>query len=92
MIELHAPTSGGELLSVDQAVDKIYLGDDKFYRIIDVAIQKVSRDKTIAFVRVSGHSPGAFSQTWDPTDLGPFKQILSQTIEDERAHAWQNAN
>jgi hypothetical protein len=77
----------GRLLTVDQAVDEIYLGSDKFYRIIDVAIQKILADQTIAFVRVSGHPTGRFSQTWDPTDLGPFKQILSQTIEDERAPA-----
>ena len=88
LIELHAPTSAGKLLSVDQALDHLYLGNDKYYRVIDVAIRKVLPDHTIAFVRVSGHSPGPFSETWDPANLGPFKQILAQTIEDRRVHAW----
>lgn len=68
-------------MSVDQALDEIYLGRDRFYRIIDVAIRRLLPGQSIAFVRVSGHTPGAFSQTWDPSDLGPFKQIEAQTIE-----------
>ena len=88
LIELHTPVSAGELLSVDQALDHLYLGSDKCYRIIDVAIRKVLPDRTIAFVRMSGHPPSPFSETWDPANLGPFKQILAQTIEDQRIHAW----
>ena len=84
LIELHAPTSAGEVMSVDEAVDRMYLGEHRFYRIIDIAIQKISFDHTVAFVRVSGHSPGPFNQTWDPTRFGPFKHIFSQTIEDQR--------
>ncbi|HEY8871512.1 MAG TPA: hypothetical protein VIM52_00665 [Stellaceae bacterium] len=87
LIELHAPNSAGQIMSVDEAADQIYLGSDKFYRIIDVSIPKISSDQTIAFVRVSGHQPGPFSDTWDPANLGPFKQIFSQTIEDQRVRA-----
>lgn len=82
LIELYDPTSSGDLMSVDEATDKLYLGNDKFYRIIDIAVRKISSDKTIAFVRVSGHPPGPFSETWDPKNLGPFKQIIAQTIEE----------
>ena len=82
LIELHAPGSPDRLVSVDEAVDQIYLGSDRFYRIIDVAIRRVQSGNPVAFVRVSGHSPGAFSQTWDPANLGPFKQIYAETIED----------
>lgn len=80
-IELHAPNSPGTVMSVEEALDEIYLGCDHFYRIIDVAIRRLLPGQSIAFVRVSGHIPGAFSQTWDPADLGPFKQIEAQTIE-----------
>ena len=86
-IELHAPTSTGQLMDVDQAIDQIYLGSDRFYRVIDIAVQRVLFDQTIAFVRVSGHAPGPFNRTWDPAKFGPFKQILAQTIEDQRALA-----
>src|SRR5438046_5456 len=85
LIELHAPTSPGHIMNVDAAMDRIYLGNDRFYRVIDVAIRGISPNQAIAFVRVSGHPPGQFSQTWDPKNLGPFKQILSETIEDQRA-------
>jgi hypothetical protein len=81
VIELHAPTSSGQTLSVDQALDQLYLGTDRFYRIIDVAIRRLLPRKAVAFVRVSGHPPAPFSQTWDPSHLGPFKQIIADTIE-----------
>lgn len=80
-IELHAPNFPGAVMSVDQALDEIYLGRNRFYRIIDVAIRRLLPGQSIAFVRVSGHAPSAFSKTWDPSDLGPFKQIEAQSIE-----------
>ena len=68
-------------MSVDQALDELYLGRDSFYRIIDVAVRRVSLGECLAFVRVSGHLPVPFSGTWDPSAMGPFKQIAAQTIE-----------
>jgi hypothetical protein len=82
LIELHAPASPGRVISVEQAVDQLYLGSDRFYRIIDVAIRRLLPETAIAFVRVSGHQPASFSETWDPSDLGPFKQIIADSIED----------
>jgi hypothetical protein len=84
LIELHGPRTHGEIVSVDQAVDRLYLDNDRFYRIIDIAIIRVTPANTVAFVRVSGHSPGPFSETWDPDGLGPFKEILLQNVEDQR--------
>ena len=81
LIELHAPRSLGRTVGVGQALDELYLGSDRFYRIIDIAVRRLLPGQSIAFVRVSGHSPGPFSQTWDPSDLGPFKQIAASTIE-----------
>jgi len=81
VIELHAPGSSGQTLSIDAALDQIYLGRDRFYRIIDIAIRRLLRGKSVAIVRVSGHQPAPFSQTWDPSQLGPFKQIIADTIE-----------
>lgn len=80
-VELHALGSPGNILGIDQAVDQMYLGADRFYRVIDVAVRRVLPDKCVAFVRVSGHPPGAFGQTWEPFDLGPFKQVIAETIE-----------
>jgi hypothetical protein len=77
MIELHAPGSSGRAVSVDEALDRIYLGGNRFYEIIDVAIKDISPGESTAFVRVSGHPPDEFSNTWDPSGLGPFKQITA---------------
>ena len=82
VIELHAPESSGRALSVDEALDHIYLGSDRFYRIIDVAIKELLPGKSVAFVRVSGHQSAEFSKTWDPSGLGPFKQIIAEKIDD----------
>ena len=82
VIELHAPASVGRTVSVDAALDQIYLGSDRFYRIIDVAIRRLQPDKAVAFVRVSGHPPVEFGKTWDPSTLGPFKQVVANHIAD----------
>jgi hypothetical protein len=87
LIELHAPTSSGNIMNVDEAMDRIYIGNDRFYRIIDIAVRGISSNQAIAFVRVGGHPLCPFSQTWDPKNLGPFKQILAQRVEDQRARA-----
>jgi hypothetical protein len=81
LIDLHAPDSPEKPVTIDEALARIYLGADRFYRVIDVAIRRVLPEKSVAFVRVSGHAPGSFSETWDPSDLGPFKQIIATTIE-----------
>ncbi len=86
-IELHASQPHRGLLTVDEALDLIYLGRDRFFRVIDVAIKEVAPDRTVAFVRVSGHPPADFGETWDPSGTGPFKQVLAQTIEDHRVHS-----
>jgi hypothetical protein len=87
LVRLHAFGYDDRLISVDEAIDKIYLGSDRFYRIIDIAIEEVLAKESVAFVRVSGHSPDALSATWDPAGLGPFKPIVFDKILDRRAHS-----
>ncbi len=86
-IELHAPGSSVCLLNIDQAVDRVYLGPDRYYRIIDVAVRRLLPDRSVVFVRVSGHQPTPFEETWSPADLGPFKQVLAETIEQSPINA-----
>lgn len=76
-IRLFAPGhSQGTVLDVATALDELYLGADRFYRVIDVAIMGVSTDATTVFVRVSGHQPGSFAATYNyDAGLGPFKQL-----------------
>jgi len=86
-IELHAPRSAGTVMGVDGALDQIWLGNTRFYRIIDVAIKEALPGKSLAFVRVSGHAPTGFENTWDPSNLGPFKQIIAKQVSDRRVRA-----
>jgi hypothetical protein len=71
---------------MDAALDNIYLGPDRFYRIIDVAIKELLPKESVVFVRVSGHPPDVFGTTWDPASTGPFKQILSDKIAERGVH------
>ena len=86
-IELHAPGSPAAVMRADDALDSIYLGSDRFYRIIDVAVRKLLPEHTVIFVRASGHAPAGFDQTWNASDLGPFKQMLAEHLEDQRVHS-----
>jgi hypothetical protein len=81
-IELHGAYHSGDLMSVERALSDIYISDDAFYRIIDVAVIGVSPEKTRVFVRVSGHAPGSFEETWHQFEgLGPFNVMKAARIE-----------
>ena len=82
LIRLNAFGFDDHLLSVDDALDKLYLGSDRFFRIIDIAIVEVRPDASVVFVRPSGHPPDALSVTWDPASSGSFKQIIFDKIVD----------
>lgn len=84
-IEFHGLSSSSRLLSKESAFDKLYLGPDKFYRLIDISVRKISDQVCTVFLRISGHSPSAFDQTWNqPIGSGPFKQLLATQIEVEK--------
>jgi hypothetical protein len=51
-----------------------------------VGIEEVLPKESVAFVRVSGHPSDTLSATWDPTGIGPFKQIVFDEIVDRRVH------
>lgn len=75
-IELHGAEYSGLLTDVEKAVDILYLGEDRFYRIIDVGVKGVGESRTRVFVGVSGHEPARFDETWDiPPGNGPFKPV-----------------
>jgi hypothetical protein len=81
-IEMHGRLPGPRMLGKDAAFSELYLGPDRFFRIIDVAVRRVSKNETIVFMHVSGHEPGHLNQTWNqPPGMGPFKQLLSDKIE-----------
>ena len=81
-IEFHGFSPTKRMLTIESSLEEIYIDTDHFYRIIDVSIFKVSSIASTVFVRVSGHTPVAFEETWnDPKGYGPFKQILAVDVK-----------
>jgi hypothetical protein len=81
-IETHGLAPHPRVLKKDDAFEEIYLGPDRFYRIIDLAVRRVSKDVCTVFMGISGHTPGPLSQTWNqPPGSGPFKQVLADEVK-----------
>jgi len=83
-IQFHGLAPHSRAMTPEDALEALYLGPDTFFRIVDVAVLQVLKDRCVVFMRVSGHKPGSFSETWNqPEGSGPFKQIDTHTIEVE---------
>lgn len=81
-IEVHGLAPKARILMKDQALEEIYLGADRFYRIIDIAVCRISKDVSTVFMGISGHAPGRLNETWNqPTGSGPFKQVLANEVK-----------
>ena len=81
-VVLHGAGHRGDEMDSLAAAKILYLGNDRFYRIIDVAVIKVGKTENTIFVRASAHSPSTFDKTWNnPPGMGPFKQLVSQKIQ-----------
>ncbi|HKO55573.1 MAG TPA: hypothetical protein VJ276_06805 [Thermoanaerobaculia bacterium] len=81
-IELHGLAPRSRRMSKEDALHELYLGPDRFHRIIDVAVRRVGKDVTTVFTRVSGHEPGSWDETWNqPPGAGPFKQLIARDVE-----------
>lgn len=80
-IELHGRSPKTRILGKEDTLDEIYLGPDRFFRIIDVAVRQISNTASTVFVGISGHPPGTWDETWNqPTGSGPFKQVLAENV------------
>jgi hypothetical protein len=84
LIDLHVPGVSGHAVSFEEALDYLYLGDNLFYKIIDVAIKELRPRESVVLVRASEHSPTDFDKTCDPAGLGPFKHVLAAHVDDRR--------
>jgi hypothetical protein len=78
---LHGAGHPGDRLTVDAAVAALWLGPERFYRVIDFAVVEVGPETTTVFGRASGHRPGRWEETWGMgSNAGPFKQLLAARI------------
>jgi hypothetical protein len=77
IVEMHGgkgSTGQGRLMTVDEAVDALYISKTQFYIFIDVFAKSVRGNQTILFVRPSGHESTSFEKTCNtPEGNGPFK-------------------
>jgi hypothetical protein len=80
-IELHGGGIGGRVVTLDDALERMFVSESLYFKIIDVGLKKVERDRCIIFVRISDHSPVSFQETWNtPKGNGPFKVILPTEV------------
>jgi hypothetical protein len=74
--EFHGPGPAGQLLALSDVVDRLYIDEDAFYRIIDIGVKRAASQDYSIFVRVSGHEPSKWLDTWNqPVGNGPFKVL-----------------
>ena len=82
VIQLHGFAPEPRTLTKQATLDELYIGPEKLYRVIDVAVRRVDCESCTVFMSISGHSPCAFDQTWNqPPGSGPFKQVIASTVE-----------
>lgn len=54
----------------------LYLDEDHFWRVIDVALSNISNDVGHVMLAISVHPPVEFDLTWNtPRGMGPFKVL-----------------
>lgn len=82
--EVHSPSCSPCMLSLQDAVNAIFIDPLRFYRIIDIGLIPNGDGSSIGFIRVSGHRPGPYEETFNPKDLGPFK-ILEPLLRQDAA-------
>jgi len=78
LIEFHGLGRSGDLVSVETAADTLYLGEDVFFPLVDIAAKEMVQGITIIFLRISGYRPvKGIDNTWnEPDGSGPFNQIF----------------
>jgi hypothetical protein len=77
-VQFYGMDVSGEIIDVDLATDLLYIGEDEFVYLVDIAALGANSKVTRFFVRVSGYPPKAtFEETYnDPPGSGPFKQVI----------------
>lgn len=75
VVEFHGKPSPQRLVTIDEALDFLWLSEDRFFRIIDVAVLIGEDNPPVIFVRPAGFEPSTYEDTWEPSGLGPFKVL-----------------
>jgi len=83
--ELHGGGKKPRLCDLDSAIDDMYLGGDRFYRVITILAKSVDTDVGTIFVGLSGHEPSGLDKTWNqPPGVGPFHVVAPLSSSNAR--------
>ena len=78
-VRMYGASIGGLEVSPSEFIDRAYINDETFYRLIDIMVTEVVGTKPLVFARISDHKPGPLSSCWNGKQ-GPFKQLTANAI------------
>ena len=73
IVEYHGKPNPQRCVTMDEALNCLWLSEGRFYRVVDVAAYLGEDNPPVIFVRPAGFEPSAYEDTWEPAGLGPFK-------------------
>lgn len=79
IIKMYGVGTNGLEVSPAEFLDKFYINENLFHRLIDVMVVEVRGETPILFARISGHPPDQLSKCWNG-EQGPFKQLEAVEI------------
>jgi hypothetical protein len=81
LIKAYGVGFSGDIVSSDDFLSRVYINDQLFYLLIDVAVLEIRQGRPVVFARVSGHPPGPLGSCWNGIG-GPFKQLEALEISE----------
>lgn len=79
IVRMYGAGTNGLDVSPGEFIDRAYISDGLFYRLIDVMVVEVVGTRPVVFARISSHPPAPLSECWNG-DKGPFKQLTAEGI------------
>src|ERR1700761_5112538 len=65
IVRMYGAGTDGLDVSPEEFIDRAYISDDLFYRLIDVMVVEVVGTKPVVFARISSHPPARLSESWN---------------------------
>jgi len=79
IVRMYGAGTNGLDISPEEFIDRAYISDEIFYRLIDIMVVEIVGTQPVVFARISSHPPARLSECWNG-DKGPFKQLTAEAI------------
>jgi hypothetical protein len=79
IVRMYGAGANGLEISTKDFIDRAYINDKVFYRLIDLMVVEVIGSRPVLFARISDHPPANLSMCWNG-EKGPFKQLKAEHI------------